>query len=308
MEEKVMTREVIPTGAALGADVRGVDFSKPLGDEDKAFVQQAWNDHLVLRFRDQTLSDEDLIRMADEFGGSQVAGSRQYYLNAGYDTKSGRVSRLPGITIISNLDKDGKPEKENSGTGSSELFWHTDNSYVDNPPKGSILYGIQVPINGGGDTSFVNQYETYDALPMAMKERLLNLHIRHDNSRNTAGGARPTAKIPTTREEVEGPVHPMVRRHPVTGRNALYLGRRYASPSSYIVELPQDESEALLDELWAHATQKKFVWTQVWQPKDAIMWDNRCTMHTRNKIDHTQPREMHRSLIKGEEIIPATTP
>ena len=191
-----MAREVIPSGAALGADVRGIDFSLPLSADDKAFVQQAWNDHLVLRFQDQDLEDEDLIRMADDFGGSQVAGSRQYYINAGYDTKSGRVSRLPGITIVSNLDKDGKPEKANSGTGSSELLWHTDNSYVDNPPKGSILYGIQVPINGGGDTSFVNQYETYDALSEAMKKRLLTLHIRHDNSRNTAGGTRPTAKRP----------------------------------------------------------------------------------------------------------------
>ena len=185
-----MAREVIPSSSALGADIQGIDFSNLLNDDDKAFVKQAWKDHLVVRFRDQELSDEDLVRLADDFGGSQVAGSRQYYINAGYDTKSGRVSHLPGITIISNLDSDGKPEKENSGTGSSELIWHTDNSYVDNPPKGSILYGIQVPINGGGDTSFINQYETYDALPMPMKERLLNLHIRHDNSRNTAGGAR----------------------------------------------------------------------------------------------------------------------
>ena len=303
-----MTREVIPSGAALGADIKGIDFSKPLNDDDSAFVTQAWKDHLVLRFRDQELEDEDLIRLADEFGGSQVAGSRQYYINAGYDAKSGRVSHLPGITIVSNLDKDGKPEQENSGTGSSEPVWHTDNSYVDNPPKGSILYGIQVPINGGGDTSFVNQYAAYEELSDAMKKRLLAMHIRHDNSRNTAGGTRPTAKRPTKREEVDGPTHPIVRKHPDTGRNALYLGRRYAPPSSYIVELPQDESEALLDDLWAHATQDKFVWTQVWQPRDVIMWDNRCTMHTRNKIDHTQPREMHRSLIKGEPIIPATVP
>lgn len=301
-----MAREVIPSGAALGADVRGIDFSQPLSADDKTFIQQAWKDHLVLRFKDQSLEDEDLIRMADDFGGSQVAGSRQYYLNAGYDAKSGRVSHLPGITLISNLGKDGKPEKSNSGTGSNELIWHTDNSYVENPPKGSILYGIQVPINGGGDTSFVNQYETYDALSEPMKKRLLTLHIRHDNSRNTAGGTRPTAKRPTTREEVDGPIHPIVRKHPDTGRNALYLGRRYASPSSYIVELAQDESEDLLDELWAHATQEKYVWTQVWTPKDTIIWDNRCTMHTRSKVDHTQPREMHRSLIKGEPVVPAT--
>ena len=107
------------------------------------------------------------------------------------------------------------------------------------------------------------------------------------------------------REEADGPIHPIVRKHPDTGRNALYLGRRYASPSSYIVELAQDESEDLLDELWAHATQEKYVWTQVWTPKDTIIWDNRRTMHTRSKVDHTQPREMHRSFtLKGEPVIP----
>ena len=94
-----MAREVIESGAALGADVKGIDFSKPLSPDDKAFVQKAWNDHLVLRFQGQDLEDEDLINMADAFGGSQVAGSRQYYLNAGYDTKSGRVSRLSLIHI-----------------------------------------------------------------------------------------------------------------------------------------------------------------------------------------------------------------
>ena len=164
-----------------------------------------------------------------------------------------------------------------------------------------------MPENGGGNTSFVNQYEAYDSLSNHLKGRLLTLNIRQDNSRNTAGGIRPTAKRPATREQVRGPIHPIIRVHPDTGRNALYLGRRYPSPSSYIVELPEIESEALLDELWTHATQNKFSWTQVWRPRDLVLWDNRCTMHTRSKIDHTQPREMHRSLIKGEPVISATS-
>ena len=298
--------EVIPSGRILGAEVRGVDLSRALETAERAAILDAWHAHLVLLFRDQHLSDEDLLRLAEVFGGAQVAGSRGYYVKAGYGTKSGRISKHPGISIVSNLDENGNPVTVHSGTGSLPLTYHTDNSYVETPPKGSLLYGLQTPVEGGGDTSFVNQYETYDALSEPMKKRLLTLHIRHDNSRNTAGGTRPTAKRPTTREEVDGPIHPIVRKHPDTGRNALYLGRRYASPSSYIVELAQDESEDLLDELWAHATQEKYVWTQVWTPKDTIIWDNRCTMHTRSKVDHTQPREMHRSLIKGEPVIPAT--
>ena len=303
-----MQREVIPSGRALGAEVRGIDFSSPLSDDDKAFVKQAWNDHLVIFFRGKPLSDEDLIRMADEFGGSQVAGSRQYYLNAGYDEKSGRVSKYPGITIISNLDENGKPVLKNAGTGSSAISWHTDNSYVESPPKGSILYGLQVPVNGGGDTMFINQYKTYETLPEDLKRRIVGLHIKHDTSRNTAGGLRPSAVLPKSREEVIGPVHPIVRVHPDTGRKALYLGRRYAPPSSHIVELPEAESETLLDALWAHATQEAFVYSHAWQRHDAVMWDNRCTMHTRTAVDPTQAREMHRTLIKGEEIIAATAP
>ena len=221
-------------------------------------------------------------------------------------TESGRVSALPGISIISNLDNEGKPVFKHQGSGSQELLWHTDNSYVDNPPAGSILHALQVPVNGGGHTSFANQYLAYERLPEATKEKIAGLHTKQDASRNTSGGVRPTKVMPSTYEEVEGPVHPIVRIHPHTGKKALYLGRRYEAPSSHILEMPNAEGEALLDELWEAATQPDLVWTQAdWHAGDVLMWDNRCTMHARTEVDPTQIRVMHRTLVKGEKPIGA---
>jgi taurine dioxygenase len=299
-----MGRELLRSGGPLGAEIRGIDLSAPLGAEDREYVLAAWHAHLVLLFRDQSLTDEDLLRLADAFGGSQVAGSREYYVKGGYGASSGRISGLPGISIVSNLDENGRPVATHAGTGSQALTWHTDNSYVERPPKGSLLYAVQAPVNGGGDTSFVNQYLAYETLPEDLKARIAGLHVKQDTSRNTAGGVRPTARLPATYEEVEGPVHPVVRLHPDTGRRALYLGRRYRAPSSHIVEMPDAQGEALLDRLWAHATDPSLAWTHRWRPGDLLMWDNRCTMHTRSAVDSTQPREMHRTLIAGEAVIP----
>jgi taurine dioxygenase len=296
--------EVIPSGRALGAEIRGVDLSSSLAESDRAAILAAWHNHLVLLFRGQHIDDDVLLRLAGEFGGAQVAGSRDYYVKAGYGTKSGRLSVHPGISIVSNLDENGQPVPVHSGTGSLPLSYHTDNSYVETPPKGSLLYSLQTPVEGGGDTSFVNQYDAYETLPEPLRARIEGLHIKHDTSRNTAGSLRPTAALPETYDEVVGPVHPIVRVHPETGRKALYLGRRYAAPSSHIVEMPNEAGEALLDALWAHATADRLRWTQQWRPHDLLMWDNRCTMHARSTIDATQPRELHRTLIAGEAVIP----
>ena len=296
--------ETISSGRALGAEVRGIELRAPLSEADKADIEDAWHEHLVLLFRDQGIGDEDLLAMAEAFGGAQATESRNYYLKAGYTEKSGRLSALPGISIVSNLDEGGRPVAVHEGSGSQPLKWHTDNSYVEDPPKGSILHALRVPVNGGGHTSFANQYLAYDSLPEATRARLPGLHIRHDTSRNTAGGLRPSRELPATRQEVVGPIHPLIRRHPVTARTALYLGRRYAAPSSHIVELDEAEGEALLDELWETASAEALTWTHDdWRAGDVVMWDNRCTLHARTPIDATQAREMHRTLIRGEAVI-----
>jgi taurine dioxygenase len=206
------------------------------------------------------------------------------------------------VSIISNIGRDGKPVMDNGGLGSYEVVWHTDNSYVKTPPAGSMLYSLVVPVNGGGDTSFNNQYRAYDELPDDLKRAIEGKSQVHDSSRNSAGVLRPGVTLPTTPEAVEGPIHPLVRVHPVTGKRALYLGRRRVWPSNYIIGLSNEESEALLDKLWAHATQEKYSWTHKWRVGDCILWDNRCCMHYRTEVDVTQRRIMHRTTIKGEVV------
>jgi taurine dioxygenase len=292
---------VIPTGAPVGAEIEGVDFSLPVPEDVKQALRKAWADHMVLLVRGQRINDDQLLATSGIFGPPHDAASRKYHLNAGQAVDdSYMVSKHSSITIISNLDAQGKPVMDNGGLGSYEVVWHTDNSYVKVPPAGSMLYALEVPLNGGGDTSFNNQYLAYEELPADLKQAIEGKYQLHDTSRNSAGVLRPGVKLPTRPEEVEGPTHPLVRVHPVTRRRALYLGRRRVWPSNYILGVSNEESEKLLDRLWAHATQPKYAWTHQWKVGDILLWDNRCCMHYRTEVDVNQRRVMHRTTIKGE--------
>ena len=296
---------VVPTGAALGAEIQGVDFSLPVPEDLKAALRQAWADHMVLLVRGQRLSDDQLLDTSGIFGPPHDAASRKYHLEAGHavdDTY--QISKHASITIISNLDASGRPVLDNGGLGSYEVVWHTDNSYVKVPPAGSMLYSLEIPRQGGGgDTSFNNQYLAYEELPQDLKRAIEGKYQVHDSSRNSAGVLRPGVTLPTKPEEVTGPTHPLVRVHPVTGRRALYLGRRRTWPSNYIVGIPNADSERLLDRLWAHATQPQYAWTHRWRVGDIVLWDNRCCMHYRTEVDVAQRRVMHRTTIRGEPLV-----
>ena len=303
-EDSIDAIEVIPTGKALGATVGGIDLAEPASDTLIARLKEIWAEHMVLLLRGQHLKKERLVEIVELLGGRMVAGSHNFYVKDGHKPgKSARISNIEGLTLISNLDQDGKPQKFTEGSGSQELLWHSDNSYMELPPMGSLLNAVRVPVDGGGHTRFCNQALAYETLPGALKNAIEGKHIRHDRSRNTSGKVRVTFEKAAHREDVIGPVHPIVRVHPVTQKRALYLGRRYDGPSSYIVELAEAESEALLDKNWAHATQEKFVWEHDdWQVGDLIMWDNQCVMHARTEVDHTQPRLLHRVLVKGGPV------
>jgi len=295
--------EVIPSGAALGAEIRGVDLSQPVPEETKALLRKAWTDHLVLLWRDQKLPDLSFLEAAAIFGTPKEPAARKYEVAGGYKIGGRRVPLNPNVSLISNLDEEGNPVKDNGGLGSYEVVWHSDNSYAAVPPAGSMLYAVVLPVNGGGDTWFNNQYRAYEELPPDLKQAIQGKVQKHDASRNSAGVLRPTVKLPTTPEEVPGPVHPLVRMHPVSGKRALYLGRRRDWPSNYILGMSNDESEALLDRLWAHASQDKYAWKHVWRLGDLVLWDNRCAMHYRSEVDATQARVMYRTVIDGEAVI-----
>lgn len=294
---------IVRTGAALGAEVRGVDLSQPVPEATRKLLCQAWADHLVLCWRGQHLPDISFLDAAGIFGVPKEPAARKYEVAGGYKIGGRRVPLHPHVSLISNLDEEGNPVKDNGGLGSYEVVWHSDNSYVEVPPAGSMLYSVVIPINGGGDTWFNNQYMAYEELPDDLKAAIKGRSQIHDASRNSAGVLRPTVKMPTKPEEVPGPAHPLVRVHPVTGKRALYLGRRRDWPSNYIIGMSNDESEALLDRLWAHATQPRYAWKHDWQVGDVVLWDNRCAMHYRSEVDAAQPRVMLRTVINGEAVI-----
>ncbi|MGP1678542.1 MAG: TauD/TfdA dioxygenase family protein [Burkholderiales bacterium] len=282
------TVSVIPSGKALAADIRGVDLSKQLDNATFKLVLDAWSQHLVLRFREQRLSDPQL----EQFSACLGVLDRAPQYTAGTEV----TVKSEFVAVISNVVQNGKPIGD---LGNAEALWHTDMSYNEVPPMASALYALEIPPTGG-ETGFCNMYLAYETLPAALKKRVESLQCKHDASRNSTGGLRRGQPEVTTPRDAPGAVHPIVRTHPVTGRNALFLGRRL---NGYIMGLAPEESEALLDELWAHSTRPELTWYQEWQLGDLILWDNRCVMHRRNAFDGSQSRIMHRTQLAGDKPV-----
>ena len=284
VESALSSIAVVPSGVTLGAEVRGVDLTRINGAEFQA-IHRAWLDHLVLLFRGQQLTDEHLIGFSRRFGNLDWAPVQE----------TGRrfVEGHPEIYVVSNVMQDGVPI---GSLGAGEAVWHTDMSYLEDPPKASILYALEVPPTGG-NTYFCDMYRAYEALPEALKRRVSGLMVKHDGTYNSGGYVRQG--VTPTDDPVSSPgvYHPLVCTHPETGRRLLYLGRRR---NAYLQRLTLGESEALLDELWAHATREEFAWHNEWRVGDLVMWDNRCTMHRRDPFDANSRRIMHRTQIKGE--------
>jgi len=283
----VMERQglrVRATGAALAADVEGADLAAPLDAATTAAIKAAWGEHLVLRFRGQKLSDDDLMRFSRQFGELDWAP-----VAATNDAPEGRDY----VMVVSNVVENGQPIGQ---LGNYEALWHTDMSYVDEPPMASALYALEVPA-AGGDTGFCNMYRAFETLPGELRRAVEGRQCIHDASRNSAGELRRGFVDAPDLSHTVGAVHPLVRTHPSTGRRALFLGRRR---NAYIQGLPLAESEALLDALWEHATKRELAWYQQWQAGDLILWDNRCVMHRRDAFDPAARRVMHRTQIKGD--------
>lgn len=278
---------VRPSGAALAADVEGVDLNEPLQPAQVAAIQQAWADHQVLRFRgQQALTLEGLAGFSRNFGPLDLRPMASMAMSREHDELP------PEITVISNVKVGGKPL---GALGDGEAVWHTDMTYNPMPPKGACLYAVEIP-TWGGNTHFADMYAAYETLPEATKLRIAGLRCVHDASRNSAGELRLGYEDVTDPRKTKGAVHHIVSTHAGTGRKCLLLGRRR---NAYIVGLELEESEQLLDALWAHATRPELTWTQEWKVGDVMMWDNTCTMHKRDAFDPASRRLMYRTQIAG---------
>ncbi len=275
--------EVITTGGGVGAELRGVDV-RAVDDAVFAALERAWVAHQVLLIRGQVLSPDDLIAFSRRLGQLDLAPIQE----------TGRrfVEGHPELYIVSNVVVNGEPI---GSLGASEAAWHTDMSYLPEPPKASLLYAVEVP-PVGGDTSFLNMVTAWETLPDALKAQCRGRRVKHDGTYNSGGFVRQGVSPIDDPQLSPGHLHPMVCTHPESGRTMLYLGRRR---NAYIEGLAVQQSEALLDAVWDHIDQPAHEWTHRWQVGDLVMWDNRCTMHRRDAFDASTRRVMHRTQVKG---------
>ena len=288
--------EVIPAAGPLGAEVRGVDLSSDIDHASLAAIERAWARHLVLEWHDQPLTVAQHIAFGRRLG-------RLEDMSHVDQPETGLPSEVLVIANDPALNEAAAPPASYlKGFQNKHVQWHSDNSYREVPPKGS-LFAVKESPPEGGVTIFSNMYAAYETLSPEMKQKIAGRELIHDPSLNSANVLREGVTPPTDVSKGPGPRHPLVRVHPVTGRSALYLGRR---PYAYVCGYDVEESEALLDALWAHATADRFVWQRdVNRLGDLLLWDNRCTMHARTAFASSAPRLAHRVQIAGEPVIGA---
>ena len=280
--------QAIPTGKALGVEIRGVDIRQPLRPAVAEAMRAAWHANLVMIIREQPMTQDQHMAFTRNFGELEHA---RLYTTVSKDT-SPNQDKPPFISVVSNITVDGKPI---GSLGSGEAMWHTDSSLVEKPPAGGFLHAIEIPPSGGS-TYFLNMYAALETLPADLRQQIEGRQILHPATHRSDGTVFKGFENVTDFSSVPGTKHPIVRTHPDTGRKALYLGRR---PYASVVGLPQAESEYLLDSLWAHTTQDKFVYRHDWKVGDLVAWDNRCVMHRRDPFDPNTRRLMNRTQTRG---------
>jgi alpha-ketoglutarate-dependent 2,4-dichlorophenoxyacetate dioxygenase len=283
-----MPIEVTPLHPTLGAELRGVDLTRPMAPEVFAEIEAAFNHHGILVFPDQPLTDEQQLAFSRLFGPLEV--------NPNY---AGAKMRLrPDVADISNLDPEGRVlargDRRNLFNLGNQL-WHTDSSFKRIPAKCSLLSARELPSPGpmgGGETEFADLRAAWDALPEERKRELDGLVVEHSifRSRSQIGFADFNDEI---FKELPPVPQALVRHHPASGRTSLYL----ASHASHISGWPVAEGRALIEELIAFATQPQFVYRHRWTVGDLVIWDNRCTMHRGRPYDDTQRRVLHRTTV-----------
>ena len=283
--------EIVPLPGVMGAEIRGLDLRR-FDDHGFRILHRAYLDHLLVVLRDQQMNDSDMVAVARHFGEFELPPVTAQHV--------AHRSTHPEITVVSNVKVAGTPIGE---LGDGEVIWHSDYSFREIVAGMRMLYAQEVPPEGeGANTEFCNTYAAYDALPDALKRCVHGATIKHDTTYDTNQKLRHGATAVDDPRLGSGPNHPMVSTHPETGCNSLFLGRR---PRHYVNGCTLEESDSLLDALWAHATQPRFRFAHVWRQGDVVMWDNRCTLHRRGAFNPVARRIMHATQVKGHKPVEA---
>jgi taurine dioxygenase len=272
---------VRPLSPALGAEIRGIDLSRPLDDATFETIRDVWHEDCVLCIPGQTLDELDQVRFAERFG--ELAATLHEY-------ESGKGH--PAIMYVTNEKKDGKYV---GALPDGEMYFHSDMCYLERPSKATLLYAMEIP-SVGGNTLFANMYKAYEALPEGTKRRLEGLkavNTYDPGNSNYAAMRTRTGSSPTARSYA----HPIVHIHPATGRKSLYINRLMTES---IVDMPREESTALLESLFDHQEQAEFIYEHRWTPGDLVIWDNRCTLHARTNFSAAELRKLRRVTVKGD--------
>ncbi len=272
----------IPFNAAFGAEVEGLDWSRPFGDAIREFLVGGFLAYGMLCLRGAPPSAEAFLAAARVFGEPQPQLIRSKH--------------HPDSNLISVHDSTRKPvEADIDPTAVRAGSWHTDDSYFATPAKATMLHGIDIPSSGGA-TGFTDMAEAYDALTDGMKARIHNRTAVHAYDTPRAS-KRAEALTPEEQAETPDVTHPLVRTHDETGRKALYIN---PNRLDHIQGMPRGESDGILDALAAHADKPGFQYFHAWRRGDIIIWDNRRLMH-RVMLDHPigESRTLHRILLKG---------
>ena len=269
----------------FGVVVEAVELAS-LDEREFAELHRLWIAHGAMLVRgQQAMTDAQFEAFSRRFGELDPPP------NQGVGRKN--VPGFPDLYVVSNeVGADGEPL---GALGYGEAVWHTDMSYLPVPPIISMLLARKLPARGG-NTSVAGMCAAYESLPAALQERIRTTRIKHDGTRDSGGNLRKGIEDDPNPMTSPGHAHPAVIREPGTGKPALFLGRR---PRAYVVGLPLEKSEKLLDELWKHALRPEHIYEHRWQVGDLLIWSNYSTMHKRGEFDKNTIRRMHRSQIKS---------
>lgn len=282
LTETLSTLAVRRITSRIGAEVDGVEACHA-GADEVATLKQALAEHGVIVLRDQSLSPAELTRFGSHFGEIELSVRGLYTL-----------PDRPEVYVISNvLDETGQP----IGNPNDGYNWHTDLSFMEYPTAYTFLYAVETP-PAGSDTQFASAFHAYDELTPAERERLDRIRVVHSHTRLHA--SRKWAPPLTDEAKARTPdvTHPLIRRHPLSGRRAVYLG---SQNSFYPVGMNDEERLALLQDLVARATRPEYVYSHRWRPRDLVIWDNRGLLHRATPFDKERHRRvMHRISVRGE--------